>query len=51
MSPISDLVERFSTKDGVPTTWGEAAKLRLKKQGATFRNKYPNGSQVTGSAD
>jgi len=40
----SDLVERFTTKKGVPTTWGEALDLRIGKQNATFRNTYPSGS-------
>ncbi len=39
-----DLVERFSTKKGVPRTWGEALNLRIGKQNSTFRNSYPSGS-------
>lgn len=47
----ANLVERFTTKKGVPSTWGEAAQLRIGKQSAGFRNRYPNGSPYTGSVD
>lgn len=40
----SDLVDRFTTKKGVPTTWGEAVDLRIGNQNSTFRNTYPSGS-------
>lgn len=40
-------IERF-TKKGVPTTWEEAIYLRIGKQGAAYKNKYPNGSNITG---
>ncbi|WP_077605997.1 RHS repeat domain-containing protein [Salinivibrio sp. ML290] len=46
-----DMIERFTTKKGVPSTWGEAIKLRIGKQSAGFRNKYPNGSPFIGSMD
>lgn len=39
-----EYVERFTTKQGVPTTWGEAIELRIGKQKATFRNANPFGS-------
>ena len=41
----------FTTKKGVPETWGDAAKLRIGKQSAGYRNKYPNGSAITGSVE
>lgn len=37
-------IERFTTKAGVPTTWGEAIELRIGKQKASFRNANPYGS-------
>ena len=40
----SNLVERFTTKKGVPSTWGEAIEFRIDKQKATYRNNNPNGS-------
>jgi len=43
----SNLVERFTTKAGTPTTWGDAAELRIGKQKSGYRQKYPNGSNVT----
>lgn len=43
----SNLVERFTTKAGTPKTWGEAVDLRLGKQKASYREKNPNGSNVT----
>jgi len=42
----SNLVKRFTTKKGVPKTWGDAARLRIQNQNSGFRNTYPNGSQV-----
>ena len=45
----ANMVERFTTKKGVPSTWGEAIQLRIGKQNAKYRNTYPQGSQVTGS--
>ncbi|WP_302052060.1 RHS repeat-associated core domain-containing protein, partial [Paenibacillus dendritiformis] len=41
-------IERFTTKKGIPTTWEEAIYLRIGKQGAAYKNKYPNGSNITG---
>ncbi len=39
----SEYVERFTTKKGVPKTWGEAIELRVRKQKASFRNGNPYG--------
>lgn len=40
------LIERFTTKKGVPTTWGEAIELRIGKQNASFRNNNPFGADI-----
>lgn len=40
----TELVERFTTKKGVPTTWGEALELRIGHQNSGFRNNYPFGA-------
>ena len=45
----SNYVERFTTKKGVPSTWGEAAQLRIGKQSAGWRKGKSNGSMVTRS--
>lgn len=45
-----NLVGRFTNEYGVPRTWGDAVRLRIQGQGAVFRNRYPNGSPITGSA-
>jgi RHS repeat-associated protein len=45
----ANMVERFTTKKGVPTTWGEAAQLRIGKQSAGWRNGNSNGSMFTRS--
>ncbi len=47
----SNLVERFTTRQGKPSTWGDAVQNRIGKQGAAFRNRYTNGSPFTGSKD
>ncbi|MDE5908327.1 MAG: hypothetical protein K2H52_06275 [Lachnospiraceae bacterium] len=39
-----EYVERFTTKQGVPTTWGAAIELRIGKQKTSFRNANPFGS-------
>ena len=39
----SEYIERFTTKKGVPKTWGEAIELRVGKQKASFRNENPYG--------
>ena len=42
----ADMIERFTTKKGIPSTWGEAISLRIQKQKASFRNNNPMGSYV-----
>ena len=39
-----NLIDRFTTKKGVPKTWGEAIELRIAKQKVSFRNNNPFGS-------
>ena len=39
----NEYIERFTTKKGVPKTWGEAIELRVGKQKASFRNGNPYG--------
>ncbi len=36
--------ERFTHKDQVPSTWGEAAQIRINKQSGGFGKKNPMGS-------
>lgn len=38
------MIDRFTTKKGVPETWGEALELRVQKEKASFRNNNPMGS-------
>jgi hypothetical protein len=38
-------LEQYGTR---PSSWGEAAQLRIGSQNAGFRNTYPNGSPYTG---
>lgn len=40
------LIDRFTTKKGVPKTWGEAIELRIGKQKASFRNNNPFGADT-----
>mgnify|MGYP003372960269 CR=1 FL=1 len=40
----TEYIERFTTKKGIPTTWGEAVELRVGKQKASFRNGNPYGA-------
>ncbi len=40
----SEYVDRFTTKMGVPKTWGDAITFRIGNQNATFRNNNPYGS-------
>lgn len=40
------LIDRFTTKKGVPKTWGEAIELRIGKQKASFRNSNPFGANT-----
>ena len=37
-------INSFTTKKGVPKTWGEAIELRIGKQNAEFRSSNPQGS-------
>ncbi len=41
-----EYVERFTTRQGVPATWGEAIELRIGKQKSSFRTANPYGSFV-----
>ncbi len=41
---LTEYIERFTTKKGIPTTWGEAVELRVGKQKASFRNGNPYGA-------
>jgi len=38
-------VEQYGSR---PSTWGDAARMRIGAQNAGFRNAYPNGSPVIG---
>lgn len=40
----SKYIDRFTTKKGIPKTWGDAIELRIGKQKVAFREKYPYGS-------
>jgi len=40
----ANMVDRLTTKKGVPKTWGEALDLRIQKQKSSFRNNNPMGS-------
>jgi RHS repeat-associated protein len=42
-------IQRFTTSGGAPSTGGDAARLRIQNQGASFSSKYPNGSPFTGA--
>ena len=37
-------ISRFTTKAGIPSTWGEAITLRVKKQASYWRKTHPYGS-------
>lgn len=41
-----NLIDRFTTKKGVPKTWGDAIELRIGKQKASFRNNNPFGADT-----
>ena len=41
-----NLIDRFTTKKGVPKTWGEAIELRIGNQKASFRNNNPFGADT-----
>ena len=38
------MVDRFTTRKGVPQTWGEAVELRIWNQNSNFRNNNPSDS-------
>lgn len=38
-----EYIDRFTTKNGIPSTWGEAIQLRIGKQKASFRNNNSMG--------
>ncbi len=44
-SRVDTLVSR---KNVPPTTWGEGVENRIGRQNATYRNRYPQGSEITG---
>lgn len=37
-------VSRFTTSKGVPSTWGEAITLRIRKQSSSWRKGHPYGA-------
>lgn len=39
-------IDRFTTKNGIPNTWGDAVDLRILKQKASFRKNFPYGSDT-----
>ena len=39
-----ELIIRFTTKNGIPKTWGDAINLRIRKQKAEFRKNSAYGS-------
>lgn len=44
-----NMANRFlSKKKEIPETWGQAVSYRIGKQASGYRNKYPEGSQITG---
>jgi hypothetical protein len=45
----ADMVKRFTTKKGVPKTWGDAYLLRISNQKSSFRKNNPKGSFSTSS--
>lgn len=46
-----EFIERFTTKKGTPSTWGDAVDLRIGKQSAGYKNQYPDDSVIIGSPD
>ena len=37
----TEYIDRFTTKKGIPETWGDAISLRIGKQNSAFRNNNP----------
>ncbi len=46
--PDQGQIDRFTTPKGVPDAWGDAITLRIGKQSAGYRNRWPMGSPYTG---
>ncbi|PHM28800.1 hypothetical protein [Xenorhabdus budapestensis] len=46
-----EFIKRFTTYKSIPSTWEEAINLRIGKQNAGYRKRYPDGSNVIGSLD
>lgn len=46
MLPDADTVKRFTWDGNKPTTWSEAAAVRIFKQGSDFRESFRQGSPV-----
>ena len=44
----NNMIDRFTTRKGVPTTWGDAVNLRIGKQNQLYRDLYPYGSNIIG---
>lgn len=43
--PLPDeFIDRFTTRSGTPSTWGDAVQLRIGKQKSSFRTENPYGS-------
>ena len=47
----TEYIERFTTRKGTPSTWGDAIDLRIGNQSAGYKNRYPDGSVIIGSPD
>jgi hypothetical protein len=42
-------VDTLLSRNNVPpTTWGDGVENRIDRQNATYRNRYPQGSGITG---
>lgn len=47
--PLSEgMAERFTTRQGIPDTWGRAVELKIGKQRESYRRPYPSGPYVIG---
>ena len=44
--PSQELIDRFTNRHGVPQTWGDAIRFRMRNQNATFRSRYPFGADT-----
>ncbi|WP_425543455.1 DUF6531 domain-containing protein [Streptomyces luteireticuli] len=45
--PNQQQIDRLTTPKGIPETWGDAVGLRIGKQSAKYRNRWPMGSPYT----